>query len=186
MLTILPYLFACVGLGVLTLGITGALILCAGMTKQEPDCDYIIVLGSKIENGKASLTLHERLDRAERYLSAHPTAKAILSGGQGEAAYMLQTLVAAGIAADRLIPEKNSTSTWQNLKFSLPLTEGASVDRVGILSSDFHFFRAKMYLKTRKIPLVPAKTKDFPRWLRAYIREIAGVWHYILLGGTYD
>lgn len=181
--SILPYLSACVGLGALVLGTTGALILHAGASKKEQECDFIIVLGSKLEDGAPTATMNERIDRAAVYLHDHPHTKAILSGGYGEAQLMFDALTAAGIHESRLIMEEKSTSTWQNLKFSLPL---AGEKTVGILSSEFHLFRAKMYLKNRDISLIPAKTRDFPRWAHNFCREIAGVWHYILLGGTYD
>ena len=180
---IAPYVSACVGLGALVLGATGALILCTGANKKEPDCDFIIVLGSKLEKGMPTATMHERIDRALHYLRHHPRTKAILSGGQGEAEVMFETLTAAGIDEKRLILEENSTTTWQNLKYSLPLTEEKTV---GIVSSEFHLFRAKIYIKNRKIAFIGAKTKDFPRWTHNFCREIAGVWHYILLGGTYE
>ena len=173
----------CIGAGVLILGATGALILHAGTAKKEPNCDFIIVLGHRNREGSLDATIDERIGRAASYLNSHPHTTAILSGGQGEARYMLQALTSAGIDENRLILEENSTSTWQNLKFSLPLAEKKTV---GVLSSEFHLFRAKLYLKGSKIPLIPAKTKGFHRWLYNFCREIAGVWHYILLGGTYD
>lgn len=172
-----------VALGIFILCTTGALILCAGRKKSDTDCDFVIVLGSKLENGSPTATLLERIERAASYLHDHSRTKAILSGGQGEAAYMFDALVAAGIEKNRLIREEKSTSTWQNLKYSLPMAGGKSV---GILSSEFHLFRAKMYTKGRKVALIPAKTKDFQRYSHNFCREIAGVWHYILLGGTYD
>ena len=169
--------------GVLALGVTGALILCTGVTKNTPDCEYLIVLGHRDRRGDFGDTIHERIAGAERYLCDHPGTTAILSGGQGEADYMRNALAASGISENRLILEGKSINTWQNLKYSLPLTEEKTV---GILSSEFHLFRAKLYLKNRKIHLIPAKTEDFNRWLYNFCREIAGVWHYILLGGTYD
>ena len=167
----------------MALGGTGALILCTGASKNEPDCDIIIVLGHRNRDGSIGRTMDERIARACAYLRSHPHCHAVLSGGQGEAAYLFSALTAAGIREDRLILEENSRNTWQNLKFSLPLTEGKSV---GILSSEFHLFRTKLYLTGRKISLIPAKTENFPRWLKNFIREIAGVWHYIILGGHYD
>ena len=181
--SMISYLSACVGLGALVLGATGALILCTGASKKEPECDYVIVLGSKLEKGAPTATIHERIERALHYLRRHPKTKAILSGGNGEAQVMFATLTAAGIDENRLILEEKSTSTWQNLNHSLPLTEGKTL---GIISSEFHLFRVKIYAKDRKIALIGAKTKDFPRWAHNFCREIAGVWHYILLGGTYD
>ncbi len=184
--SITPYISACVTAGALVLGVTGALILHAGAVKNEPDCDFIIVLGHRERDGRFGATLDERIHRASAYLRSHPHTKAILSGGNGEARYMRQALTAAGIDENRLITEEKSTLTWQNLKYSLPLTDGVDSKRVGILSSEFHLFRTKMYLKSEDIPMISAKTKDFPRWLYNFCREIAGVWHYVFLGGTYD
>ena len=170
-------------LGILVLGITGVLILCTGVKNANSDCETIIVLGHRDRSGGFGATMNERIAGAEKYLRDHPGTTAILSGGQGEAAYMQKALTAGSISEKRLILEENSRNTWQNLKFSLPLVQG---ETVGILSSDFHLFRAKLYLKNRKVLLIPVKTKDFPRWAFNFCREIAGVWHYILLGGTYD
>ena len=178
-----------VGLGVLVLGITGVLILLAGVRKKDPDCDYIIVLGAKAEEGGTRNTLNERIRRAYEYLSDHPKTIAILSGARGEATAMFDALTTFGIRDHRLILEEQATSTWQNMKFSLGIIEeksGTEPGSIGILSSEFHLFRAKMYVRKRALALIPAKTQNFPRWLRAYVREIAGVWHYIILGGTYD
>ena len=180
---ILWIISAAVALGVLALAATGVLIAGTGAAKKEPDCDFLIVLGHRNRDGSMGTTMNERVARAASYLQSHPQTRAVLSGGEGEAAYMRNHLIAAGIAENRLILEENSQNTWQNMRFSLPLTEGESV---AVLSSDFHLFRAKLYLKNRKIAVIPAKTEDFPRWLFNFCREIAGVWHYILLGGTYD
>ena len=182
-LSVTTCLAVCMGAGALALGITGALILRAGGAKKEPDCECIIVLGHRDRSGTIGATMEERIEKAACYLHDHPKTQAILSGGEGEARYMFQALAAAGIEKSRLIMEEQSTSTWQNLKYSLPL---AGEKTVGILSSEFHLFRAKLYIKGRKIPLIPAKTQNFPRWAHNFCREIAGVWHYILLGGTYD
>ena len=184
--SITPYISACVGAGALVLGITGALILHAGSVKNEPDCDFIIVLGHRERDGRFGPTMDERIARASAYLRSHPHTQALLSGGNGEAQYMLQSLISDGIEPDRLITENQATSTWQNLKFSFPLMDTTLSKRVGILSSEFHLFRAKMYLKNQEFSLISAKTQDFPRWLHNFCREIAGVWHYIFLGGTYD
>ena len=181
--SIVSWVSAGVGLGALALGVTGALILCTGMVKKEPDCDCVIVLGHRDRDGRLGPTMNERIARALAYLNHHPNTVAILSGGGAEAQYMFEKLTAGGIAENRLILEDQSTNTWQNLKYSLPLTEQK---KVGILSSEFHLFRAKLYLKNRKVALISANTVDFPRWLFYFCREIAGVWHYILLGGTYD
>jgi hypothetical protein len=34
--------------------------------------------------------------------------------------------------------------------------------------------------------MIPAKTSLFSQRVNHFMREVAGVWHYILLGGQYD
>ena len=178
-------LIGIVAVGAAVLGITGVLIFCTGATKKEPDCDVIIVLGHRERDGSFGITINERISRGQAYLQNHPAARAILSGGAGEAEYMCEALVAAGIQENRLILEGKSTSTWENVKFAIPITKEIPLKNVGIVSSEYHLFRAKLYLKGRDIGLIPAKTKNFPRWLHNFCREIAGVWHYFILGGQY-
>ena len=64
------------------------------------------------------------------------------------AADMLQDL---GIPADRIIVEDRSTSTAENLAFARVLIEEAggdvAADRVVIVSSSFHLFRADLHAR---------------------------------------
>lgn len=146
--------------GGVVLGTTGLLILHAGAAKQEPDCDYIIVLGSKLEGGTPTATLLERIARAATYLNAHPRTKAILSGGEGEAACMFAALTAAGIDENRLTLEEKSTSTWQNLKFSLPLAD-TQKNRWHPIQR-FSPIPGENVLKVRKSPYYPCENPEFP------------------------
>lgn len=183
--------------GFLVLGATGILILHAGATQPETACDYIVVLGAKVEHGGPGDTLQERIDQAYEYLSENPNTVAIVSGGKGgdepmsEAQCMFDALTAMGIEENRVWMEENATSTWENLKFSLALIEertGARPQSIGVVSSEFHLFRVQMYAQDRRVSIVgiPAKTETPVRWLHYFIREIAGVWHYLILGGLYD
>ena len=83
----------------------------------------------------------------------------MLSGGQGdgedisEAECIKRELTARGISESRLIIEDKSTSTAENIAFSgkvFPLS-GKSV---GIVSSGFHIFRAKLIAKSAGINAV--------------------------------
>ena len=53
-------------------------------------------------------------------------------------------LVAGGIDADRILLEDRSTSTEENLRYSLPMLRSpeTDVESVGIVTNDFHVFRA--------------------------------------------
>lgn len=110
--------------------------------------DYAIILGAKVKRDALSLSLQYRLNAALEYANEHPHVTMILSGGQGpdehisEAEAMRRFLTENGIAAERLILEDVSTSTYENILFSkefLP-TETTSVT---IITSDYHLARAR-------------------------------------------
>ena len=182
--------------GLLIFAATELIILRASVGQPEVDCPYIVVLGAKVNGTSPSLSLNDRITAAERYLKAHPDTIAVLSGGQGpdegipEAECMFNELVRRGIAEDRLWLESRSTSTWENLKFSLDIIEercGVRPDSIGLLSSEYHLFRAELFAKDCGVEAIgiPAATSWPSIRLNYFLREVAGVWHYILLGGHY-
>lgn len=113
--------------------------------RKHPNLEYIIVLGAHVEGTRLTLALLERTRRALQYLEENPDTKAVLSGGKGEgeaiteAQAMCNYLTEHGIARDRLILEEKSTSTTENLRFSLALI---GLDHsVGVVTNNFHVFR---------------------------------------------
>ena len=108
------------------------------------------MLGAAVYGENPSITLQHRLEGAARYLEANPRTKAVVSGGQGkgedisEAECMRRYLVEHGIDPDRILLEDRSTSTKENLAFSKAVieTDGGKVDRVVIVSSAYHLYRA--------------------------------------------
>ena len=184
----------CLGLAVC--GVTEALILRASLGQPETNCPYIVVLGAKVNGTTPSLSLSDRIDAAYDYLAEHPDTVAVLSGGQGtdedisEAQCMFDQLTARGIAPERLWLEDKATSTWENLKFSLDIVEektGVRPTSIGLLSSEYHLFRASLFARDCGVEAIgiPAETSWLSLKLNYFTREVAGVWHYILLGGQY-
>lgn len=111
--------------------------------------DYVIVLGAGLNaDGTPSETLAYRLDRALDYLEApgNEKTRCVVTGGQGgdepqtEASAMAAYLQEHGVASDRIILEEQATSTVENLRFSRELVPAGA--RVGVITSDFHLFRA--------------------------------------------
>jgi uncharacterized SAM-binding protein YcdF (DUF218 family) len=181
-------------LGALIFLVTGTLILRAGSDIPDEDLPYIVVLGAQVADQGPSDSLQERIDTAYEYLSAHPDTVAIVSGGQGsdepitEAQCMYDCLSAMGIPPERLIKEEQATSTWGNLTYSLDIIEAETGSRptcLGVVSSEYHLFRTGLQAKEFGLQIIgiPARTGSFDRWLHYFVREIAGVWHYLLLGG---
>ena len=120
----------------------------SGFSKNtEKELDYIVVLGAQLKTTGPSRVLQYRLDTAYEYLTAHPDTKVIVSGGQGsnepasEAQGMYDYLVKRGIEPGRIVLEDKSVNTEQNIRFSKEFLQ-ADADKVGIVSNNFHVFRA--------------------------------------------
>lgn len=113
----------------------------------------MIVLGAQVHADKPSVVLKYRLDEAILYLNENPETVCIVAGGQGknepysEAYGMAQYLMQNGIDKDRILLEDQSKTTEENLRYSRKfLPEGA---KVGIITNDFHMFRALQIAKNR-------------------------------------
>lgn len=180
-------------IGFLIAGITEACIIKASFGNSQTSCNYLLVLGAKVRSDGPSLSLSNRINAAYDYLTAHPDTIAIVSGGQGgdepisEAQCMYEQLTAKGIDPSRIWMEDQATSTWENLQYSLALIEeksGARPTELAVLSSEYHLFRASLFAKAAGLEFygVPARTTNPVLMVNYFLREIAGVWHYILLG----
>ncbi len=182
-------LTALLALGFVVLSITGGTIARSGEGSPDPEADYLIVLGCQVNGTTPSLMLRQRLDAAANYLNTYPDAQCIVSGGMGpgeditEAACMYTYLTGAGIDEGRILLEDRSTSTMENLRYSMEfMAPGATV---AIVSNEFHLYRAGQMAKSLGLDakLIPADTQ-LPILLASYsLREIFAVWKFHLLGG---
>lgn len=182
--------------GLLIFSGTEAVILHASLGDPDQHCDYMVVLGAKVNYNGPSVSLQDRINAAFDYMTAHPDVIAVVSGGQGkdepmtEAACMYDNLVQMGIDPHRIWMEDRATSTWENMRFTLDLIEeknGTRPHTLGVLSSEYHLFRASLFAKACDVDFVgiPAHTSRPSQMINHFMREVAGVWHYILLGGHY-
>ena len=174
--------------------VTGVIIGTACKGAPEDTCDYVIVLGAGVRGSTPSLILSSRIDAAYTYLTEHPEVICIVSGGKGdgenisEAQCMFDHLTARGIDPARIWMEDQSTSTRENLRFSLALIEertGQRPDRAAILSNEFHLFRAGLFAREQGLHMagVPARTPWVTLLVNYFLREIVAVWYYSILGG---
>ena len=123
----------------------------SAVNSPPPENSTVIILGCKVKGERPSLMLSKRINAAYEYLSENPDTMCIVSGGQGsdeimsEAECMKRELVKKGIAEERIIMEDKSTSTDENLRFSLEkMQENGLGGSVTIVTSEFHQLRAKM------------------------------------------
>ena len=183
-------------IGLLVVGITECLIIHASFGDKDETCQYMLVLGAKVRNDGPSVSLMDRIKATAAYMEAHPDVIAIVSGGKGpdepitEAQCMFEQLVKLGVDPERIWLEDQATSTWENLHFAMNLIEektGQRPEKIGLLSSEYHLFRAKMFARACGVEAVgiPAHTSRISQMVNHFMREVAGVWHYIILGGQY-
>ncbi|MBB6447092.1 YdcF family protein [Bacillus benzoevorans] len=142
--------------------------------------DVVIILGAGLHGEKPSRSLETRLIAGTRYLKENQEIPVVVSGGQGagetisEAEAMGRYLKKNGIAEDRIHYENQSTSTYENLKFSKQLLEelGVKEPTVLIVTNDFHIARTKIIAKEvgLKSSYLHAKSPPFVK-INYLIRE---------------
>lgn len=143
---------AVIAAGILVVILIAGRIIIEMRTVPEPNLEYVIVLGAQVRGTVPSKALRKRLVCALEYAKDNPDTILFLSGGQGdgeeisEAEAMRQFLTDAGLEEKRLILEDRSVSTQENLEFCNEIKEIKDC-RVGIISNNFHIYRAKCLAK---------------------------------------
>ena len=160
-----------------------------GQNLQGLRPEVIVVLGSSTPNAQPSPTLAERLNLAYTLAQQHPKAQVIVSGGvdfretASEASVMAAYLEAKGLDKSRLLLENRSTSTHENLVFSLRLLQaGGQTPQAAtvLVTSDFHTLRASWIAKKagwKNVATAGAPTPLYMRynaWLREYFAFVSG------------
>ncbi len=150
------------------------------------DADYLIILGAKVNGEIPSLSLQNRIDTAAKYAKENENTILITSGGQGpgeeisEAEAMRRELVDKGISESRIFLEDQSTSTYENIKFSKEfIPEDA---KLGIIvTNDYHLYRSIQIARDAGLEVegLPAKTPQITL-LKSYSREYLSVTKYYI------
>lgn len=128
--------------------LTGKWIADGKKPKADGTYEYAIVLGAKVNGETPSLSLQYRLEAALQYAEKYSFVKLVLSGGQGpdelisEAEAMRRYFINHGISEDRLVLEKKSSSTYENIFYSKTLLPPSNKG-VTIITSDYHLARAR-------------------------------------------
>ncbi len=169
-------------------------ILFAVESQPQASCDYLILLGAGVNGDEPSPILQDRIEKAYTYLAEHPDTICIATGGKGdgenlsEAQCIFNKLTEMGIAPERIWLEDRATSTVENFKYSLALLEekGSSKNaKLGVLSSEFHLFRASLMAKDNGIKpiFIAAPTDQVIVRANYTVREIFALWKYLIIGG---
>lgn len=151
-------------------------------SKPDDDCKYMIVLGCQIRGDMITKSLRMRLDVAYEYAVRNPEMMIIVSGGKGqgentsEAEAMYKYLTQKGIDGGRIIKEEQSTNTDENMSYSAEFIENKE-DKVAIVTSNFHIFRAKLLAKAKGLHNISAAASpsDSILLVNYMVREAIGV-----------
>lgn len=129
-------------------------LMARSATEKPSQPNTLIVLGCRVNGDVPSLALARRIDTATEYLLENPAVSVIVSGGQGpdewisEAEAMKRQLIESGISEERIIMENKSTSTLENLQFSMDILEQNNLGTsVIIVTEGYHMLRAKTIAK---------------------------------------
>ena len=104
--------------------------------------DYIIIHGAGLDGPRPTPLLAGRIDKPlELWKKQHQHGKFVVSGGQGadeivsEAQAMRDYLLEKGVSADAILMEDKSTTTWENLRYSLAIINADRATGVDATSS---------------------------------------------------
>ncbi len=171
----------------------GVCMVCGGgrddRAAGKDNLDYIIVLGAQMKAHGPSRVLKMRLDKACDYLAENPDTIVIVSGAQGndehvsEAQGMYDYLVEQGISPEHIIKEDQSRNTNQNINYSSAFLDKEK-DSVGIVTNNFHIFRATHIAKKSGYADVCgiAAPSEFLMQANNMLREFMGVMKDFLVG----
>jgi uncharacterized SAM-binding protein YcdF (DUF218 family) len=165
------------------------MIIRAALTRPDPSAN-VIVLGCEVKGDQPSRMLTARLETAIAWLQDHPDVYCVVSGGTGEdeviseAECMYRSLTALGVDPTRLYREDQSTSTEENIRFSMALMEREGLRGPAVIvSNDFHICRALEMAADQGLEAqgLAARSNWYSR--PTYIlREALGLLYYWLIG----
>ncbi|OAP36232.1 YdcF family protein [Sinorhizobium americanum] len=130
----------------------------------------IIVLGGAFENvviaSRGGIEFNQAADRfieAVRLAKANPAARILVSGGdgsisgayEGDARASRGFFDAFGIAADRVIREEDSRTTFENARYTKDLLATNGLQRCALVTSAYHMPRSIGLFRANGIEVVP-------------------------------
>lgn len=171
--------------------VSGAMLSAAKNAPPDTNTNVTaVVLGCKCYGDKPSKMLKKRLDTAADYLFSHPGVNCVVTGGQGddenspESEVMKRYLVDKGVSEARIKMETESTSTFENIEYSMKIIEDNNYyDSLVIITDRFHQLRASMICDKEDI-IHYCVSCETPWYLAMYywFREMFGLARLTLLG----
>ena len=140
----------------------------------------VLVLGNRaMLNGKPNPCLTGRVDKGLEVLWTLKGSDLLVSGGmdledrQFESQVMADHAVSAGFKG-RVVQERQSTSTYENLQFSAPLLKTTGAKAVVIVTEPYHLWRTRRMVQSQgldkqfEVHYAAAQTSCWQSWGMLY------------------
>lgn len=141
-----------------------AQVYAAWVKRRKPAHEAVIALGAGLRaDGTVTKLLASRLDLAAEIFRKQGSRVLVVSGGQGSdeirpeaeamAQYLIEELPGGGLTAEEILIEAESTTTQENLQFSMEVLQrrnglaGDANPAVRVVTNNFHAFRAATLLR---------------------------------------
>ena len=158
-------------------------------TAARQGAPTLVVFGAAVSaDGTPSAALARRLDAAARAAAVFSASRVRVTGGAvrgrvPEAPVMAASLLAAGVARERLVVEDTARTTWESARrIARLLADRGDTMSVVLVTSGYHAPRCRLFLRLNGVAVVTAVTPADERrrmgtqaWMVAMAREIAAL-----------
>ena len=163
---------------VVAFGALEAVVFSGARTQISGEPEIMVIFGCQVKPWGPSILLQDRLDTALDYLEDHPDMTVVVSGGQGddehisEAQCMYDYLTEHGVDGGQILLEDQSRNTRQNIENAAALLRDYPVERVLIVTSDYHLPRALALAKDQGLSASGIGSTTLPEyWIKNHFRE---------------
>jgi len=185
------------GLAILSLTLAGVILAAWQMERRHGDgrsleapVDAIIVLGAGIDpDGVLNFATRRRVGEAVALLAAGKANRLIMTGGRPGwrkppiGAQMRDLAVAMGAPETRVLVEDQASTTFENIRFSVPIARAAGAERIALLTDHFHLMRADLLARAltgQRFALVSADGMEHQHKMdqaKQLLRETLAWWY---------
>jgi len=181
---VLRWVAALVALAVAYVGITFVLVYRASRTDGARPADAIVVLGAAQYDGRPSLVLRDRLDRAYELWEEGYAPVIVVTGGRREgdrfteAAAGYRYLRDRGVPDEALLQEVQGRSSYESLSAAARFLKDRDLTSVVLVTDGYHAYRVKAIARELGLEasVSPARNRlSRSSELRQLLRETAAV-----------
>ena len=160
-----------------------------GKTDYVRPAQTAVVFGAQVHgDGRASVSLRDRVHTAALLYEAGLTQHLLMSGGQGsgepvnETTVMRNLAIGFGVPAAAITVDPHGVNTDATVRDTVPLLRAAGYRQVAVVSDFFHLPRVKLAYQRLgyDVITVPSRAHRIPQTTRLVLREIPAFWVYYL------